>query len=31
MVSAAGLADRGDHVHFTTEGYTMFGARCAYM
>jgi hypothetical protein len=29
MVSAAGLADRGDHVHFTTEGYIQFGARYA--
>ena len=29
MVSAAGLEDRGDHVHFTTEGYKQFGARYA--
>ena len=30
MVSAAGLDDRGDHVHFTTQGYVQFGARyCA--
>ena len=29
MVSAAGLEDRGDHVHFTTDGYVQFGARYA--
>ena len=29
MVSAAGLADRGDHVHFSTEGFITFGARYA--
>ena len=29
MVSSAGLADRGDHVHFTTDGYVQFGARYA--
>lgn len=29
QVSAAGLEDRGDHVHFTTDGYIRFGARYA--
>ena len=29
FVSAAGLEDRGDHVHFTTQGYISFGARYA--
>jgi hypothetical protein len=29
LVSAAGLQERGDHVHWSTEGFVQFGARYA--